>query len=293
MGFKDTFFSPKQTITCNGRLIDFSVPRVMGILNVTPDSFYDGGRYTDEKSIIDRVQKMVSEGADFIDVGAFSTRPGATLVSVEDETARLILAFKAINRVFPDIFISVDTFRADIAKMAVESFGVSIINDVSAGTLDDRMLDVAGKLKVPYIMMHMLGTPGNMPHDPQYNDVTRDILSYFADRSAEARLRGVLDIIVDPGFGFGKTPEQNYQLLRELKLFTMMGMPVLAGLSRKSMIYKTLGIPREEALNGTTVVNSLALANGASILRVHDVKEAVEAVKLFVPYRGKQIPGFL
>ncbi len=287
MGFKDTFFSPKQTITCKGRLIDFTVPKVMGILNVTPDSFYDGGRYTDEKSILERVQGMVAAGADFIDIGAFSTRPGASVITPEEERSRLELALKAISRQFPEVLLSVDTFRSDMAKMAVELYGAAVINDISSGTLDAQMMDVVGRLKVPYIMMHMLGTPGHMPLNPQYSDVTRDVMAYFADRTAEAKLRGVIDIIIDPGFGFGKTVVQNYQLLRELNLFTMMGMPVLAGISRKSMIYKTLNVSREDALNGTIVANSLALANGAAVLRVHDVKEAVEAVKIFVHYRGR------
>ncbi len=185
---------------------------------------------------------------------------------------------------FPDICISVDTFRAEIAELAVEEFGAGIINDISAGDLDDRMFATVGKLKVPYVMMHMQGTPGKMPSNPVYNDVTRDLMAYFADRVAAAKLSGIIDIIIDPGFGFGKTVQQNFQLLRELNLFTLMGMPVLVGISRKSMIYKSLNVSKEDALNGTSVLNTLALANGARILRVHDVKQAVEAVKLFMIY---------
>jgi dihydropteroate synthase len=289
MNSKDTFFSPKLTITCHGRLIDFSVPKVMGILNVTPDSFYDGGKYSSEAAIISRVASMMEEGADIIDIGAFSTRPGAAEVTPDEEKARLLGALKIIRREFPDICISVDTFRADIAELAVEKFGAGIINDISAGNMDDRMLATAGKLKVPYIMMHMLGTPGKMPSNPVYADVTRDLMAYFADRVAAAKLLGIIDIIVDPGFGFGKTVQQNFQLLRELSLFTLMGMPVLVGVSRKSMIYKTLNVSKEYALNGTSVLNALALANGARILRVHDVKQAVEAVKLFMIYNTATI----
>jgi dihydropteroate synthase len=261
----------------------------MGILNVTPDSFYDGGKYSSEAAIISRVASMMEEGADIIDIGAFSTRPGAAEVTPDEEKARLIGAIKIIRREFPDICISVDTFRADIAELAVEKFGAGIINDISAGNMDDRMLATAGKLKVPYIMMHMLGTPGKMPSNPVYADVTRDLMAYFADRVAAAKLLGIIDIIVDPGFGFGKTVQQNFQLLRELNLFTLMGMPVLVGVSRKSMIYKTLNVSKEYALNGTSVLNALALANGARILRVHDVKQAVEAVKLFMIYNTATI----
>lgn len=289
MSSKDTFFSPKLTITCHGRLIDFSVPKVMGILNVTPDSFYDGGRYSSETAIISRVASMMEEGADIIDIGAYSTRPGATEITPDEEKARLLGALQVIRREFRDICISVDTFRADIAELAVEDFGAGIINDISAGNMDDRMLSTAGKLKVPYIMMHMLGTPGKMPSKPVYGDVTRDLMAYFADRVVAAKLKGIIDIIIDPGFGFGKTVQQNFQLLRELNLFTLMGIPVMVGISRKSMIYKTLNVSKEYALNGTSVLNALALANGARILRVHDVKQAVEAVKLFMIYNTATI----
>jgi dihydropteroate synthase len=289
MNFKDTFFSPKLTITCHGRLIDFSVPKVMGILNVTPDSFYDGGRYTSEAAIVLKVASMVEEGADIIDVGAYSTRPGAAEIAPDEEKARLLGALQIIRREFRDICISVDTFRAELAERAVEEFGAGIINDISAGNMDDQMLVTAGRLKVPYIMMHMLGTPGRMPPNPVYADVTRDLMAYFADRVAAAKLQGIIDIIIDPGFGFGKTVQQNFQLLRELNLFTLMGMPVLVGVSRKSMIYKTLNVSKEYALNGTSVLNALALANGARILRVHDVKQAVEAVKLFLIYNTATI----
>jgi dihydropteroate synthase len=289
MNSKDTFFSPKLTITCHGRLIDFTVPRIMGILNVTPDSFYDGGRYSSEAAIILRVGSMMEEGADIIDIGAFSTRPGAAEISPDEEKARLLGALKIIRREFPDICMSVDTFRAEVAERAVENFGAGMINDISAGCLDDRMLATAGKLKVPYVMMHMLGTPGKMPSKPVYTDVTRDLMAFFADRVAAAKLMGITDIIIDPGFGFGKTVQQNFQLLRELNLFTFMGMPVLVGISRKSMIYKTLNVSKEYALNGTSVLNTLALANGARILRVHDVKQAVEAVRLFMIYNAPTI----
>ena len=281
MNFKDTFFSPKLTITCHGRLIDFSVPRVMGILNVTPDSFYDGGRHTNEAAMILKVASMMGEGADIIDVGAFSTRPGATEITADEEKARLLGALQIIRREFPDICISVDTFRADIAEMAVEDFGAGIINDISAGNMDDRMLATAGRLKVPYIMMHMLGTPGKMPSKPVYADVTRDLMAYFADRVAAAKLLGIIDIILDPGFGFGKSLEHNYSLLTGLEAFQILELPLMVGISRKSMIYKALETDSEHSLHGTTAAHMAALLKGASLLRVHDVQAAVETVKIF------------
>jgi dihydropteroate synthase len=285
MGFKDTLFSTKLTINCNGRLVDFSTPRIMGILNVTPDSFYDGGRYTREKDIVGKAASILSEGADLIDVGACSSRPGASEVKMEDEKARLGMALKAIRKAFPDVLLSVDTFRSEIAEFAVGDFGVSMINDISAGLFDEQMLSFAAGRKIPYIMMHMKGTPRNMQKNPEYQDVTKEILAFFAQRVALARDAGVEDIIIDPGFGFGKTLEHNFILLRELGLFTVLGCPIMAGLSRKSMIYKSLNTIPEKALNGTTVLHTLALNNGARLLRVHDVREACEAVRLFSLYR--------
>jgi dihydropteroate synthase len=285
MGFKDTLFSTKLTINCNGRLVDFSTPRIMGILNVTPDSFYDGGRYTREKDIVGKAASILSEGADLIDVGACSSRPGASEVKMEEEKARLGMALKAIRKAFPDVLLSVDTFRSEIAEFAVGDFGVSMINDISAGLFDEQMLSFAAGRKIPYIMMHMKGTPRNMQKNPEYQDVTKEILAFFAQRVALARDAGVEDIIIDPGFGFGKTLEHNFILLRELGLFTVLGCPIMAGLSRKSMIYKSLNTIPEKALNGTTVLHTLALNNGARLLRVHDVREACEAVRLFSLYR--------
>lgn len=281
MDSKDTIFSGKLTINCKGRLIDLNTPRVMGILNCTPDSFYDGGCYNTEKEISLRAEEIISEGADIIDVGACSTRPGAALVSAEEEKTRLVLALKTIRKGFPDAIVSVDTYRAELATYAANEFGIQIINDISSGLLDEQMIPAIGRLRIPYIMMHMQGTPQNMQHNPEYSDVTRDVLAFFVQRIALARQHGIDDIIIDPGFGFGKTMENNFNLLRELRLFEMFGFPVLAGLSRKSMIWKSLQITSGRSLNGTTVLNTLALQQGARILRVHDVKEAVETVKLF------------
>jgi dihydropteroate synthase len=282
---KDTFFSTKRTINCGGRLIDFSVPRVMGVLNITPDSFYDGGKYLTEKEIVNRVSALLSEGADIVDVGACSSRPGAADVTPEEEKDRLKRALVPIRDIFPDVILSVDTFRATVAEYAVKEFGAGMINDISSGQLDDKMISAVAALKVPYIMMHMQGTPQNMQINPVYKDITRELIAYFAQRISLAQKSGITDLIIDPGFGFGKTLRHNYLLLRELRLLTALGHPIMAGLSRKSMIYRPLQVNPGEALNGTTVLNTLALNNGASLLRVHDVKEAVEAIRLFTLYQ--------
>jgi dihydropteroate synthase len=284
MSLKDTIFSVKQTINCGGTIIDFAEPRVMGILNITPDSFFDGGSYLSESAILSQTSAMLTEGADVIDIGAYSSRPGAEEVTFEEEKSRLMPALKAIRKSFPNSILSVDTFRAGIAKYAVNEFGVNLINDISSGLLDNNMMPVIGSLKIPYIMMHMRGTPQDMQKNTSYQDVTKDLLAFFADRISVARKAGIDDLIVDPGFGFGKTPEDNFKLLRELKLFDLLGLPVMVGLSRKSMIYKSLHLSPDEALNGTTVLHVLALNNGAKILRVHDVKEAIQAVRLFSIY---------
>jgi dihydropteroate synthase len=284
MSLKDTIFSVKQTINCGGTIIDFAEPRVMGILNITPDSFFDGGSYLSESAILSHTSAMLTEGADVIDIGAYSSRPGAEEVTFEEEKSRLMPALKAIRKSFPNSILSVDTFRAGIAKYAVNEFGVNLINDISSGLLDNNMMPVIGSLKIPYIMMHMRGTPQDMQKNTSYQDVTKDLLAFFADRISVARKAGIDDLIVDPGFGFGKTPEDNFKLLRELKLFDLLGLPVMVGLSRKSMIYKSLHLSPDEALNGTTVLHVLALNNGAKILRVHDVKEAIQAVRLFSIY---------
>jgi len=282
---KDTLFSTKQTIHCRGRLIDLSTPCVMGILNVTPDSFFDGGRYINEEEIISRTSAMLSEGADIIDIGAYSSRPDAADITFEVEKERLKRALKIIRQSFPDALISVDTYRAAIAELVVGEFGVAIINDISSGLLDDKMISAIGKMKIPYIMMHMQGTPQNMQKNPKYHDVTRELLSFFAERIDIAHKAGIEDLIIDPGFGFGKTLQHNFILLHELGLFTMLGLPIMVGISRKSMICKSIHVTPEAALNGTSVLNTLALNNGAKLLRVHDVKEAREAVRLFTIYQ--------
>lgn len=268
-----------MTINCNGQLIDLSTPKVMGILNLTPDSFYDGGKYRDEKDILTQVEKMLNDGATFIDIGAYSSRPGAAHISEEEELQRIVPVITLLRNAFPDILISIDTFRSSVAKTCVEA-GAALINDISAGEMDSNMFKTIGELNVPYIMMHMQGTPQNMQQRPTYKNVTQDVLYYFSEKIALARQYNINDIIIDPGFGFGKTTAHNYQLLSDLELFSNVNLPILVGASRKSMIYNTLKTDSENALNGTTVVNTLALHKGASILRVHDVKEAMECVTL-------------
>ena len=269
-----------QTLNCRGQLIDLSKPKVMGIINITPDSFYDGGKTFSEKEILKQAEKLLSEGATFLDVGGYSTRPGAEEVSEKDEIERAAGAIETILKSFPQALISVDTFRSEVAKKAVEA-GAAIVNDVSGGTLDAEMYKVVAKLKVPYILMHMRGNPKTMAKLTKYKNVTIDVLKDLAEKIALAKSEGINDIIADPGFGFAKTRQQSFQLLNNLELFQNLDVPILAGISRKSMIYKTLDTSAENALNGTTSLNTIALLKGASILRVHDVKEAVECVKLF------------
>jgi dihydropteroate synthase len=268
-----------MTINCKGKLIDLSTPKVMGILNVTPDSFYDGGRFKNESSIINQVEFMLSEGATFIDVGAYSSRPGADHVSETEEGNRIIPIIKLLVKQFPEINLSIDTFRSKIAHECI-NYGAAMINDISAGKLDDKMLETVGKLQVPYVMMHMKGTPQSMHQHADYKDLMKEIIYYFSERIAEARAHKIIDIIIDPGFGFSKTLEQNYKLLSNLQLLKLIEKPILAGVSRKSMIYKLLETSSDKALNGTTSLNTVALLNGAKILRVHDVKEAVECINL-------------
>jgi dihydropteroate synthase len=269
-----------MTINCKGQLIDLSTPKVMGILNVTPNSFFDGGKYNNETELLLRVEKMLTEGADFIDVGAYSSKPNAEFVSEEEEISRIVPVVNLLQKHFPEIILSIDTFRAGVAKVCIEN-GAAIINDISAGILDDKMLETIAQYQVPYIMMHMKGTPQTMDTFTQYEDIIKEMLFYFSERIAVARQLGINDLVVDPGFGFAKTLEQNYIVLQKLELFQMLELPLLAGISRKSMIYKTLEVNAEMALNGTTVLNTIALTKGAKILRVHDVKEAVECVRLF------------
>ena len=268
-----------MTINCKGTLLDLNSPKVMGILNITPDSFYDGGMYKDETTILNQTEKMLNDGATFIDVGAYSSRPGAAEVSEEEELKRIVPVVELLIKKFPDIIISIDTFRSKVAKETI-NLGAALINDISGGNLDSKMYGTVAKLKVPYILMHMAGTPKTMQNNPTYEDVTKDLIYFFSDKIDQLHRLNVSDIIIDVGFGFGKTIEHNFQLLRNMSLFQNLDKPILAGLSRKSMLYKTLDITSQEALNATTSANTIALLNGANILRVHDVKEAVEAVKL-------------
>jgi dihydropteroate synthase len=269
-----------MTINCLGQLIDLSSPKVMGILNVTPNSFYDGNRYNSENLILAQVEKMLSEGATFIDLGAYSSKPSAELVSEEEEMARLIPVLQSVLKHFPETMLSIDTFRSNVAKISLDS-GAAIINDISAGTMDENMFGVVAHFHAPYIMMHMRGTPQTMAGLTHYEDIGKEMLYYFSEKIAKARSFGINDLIIDPGFGFAKNLDQNYEVLQKLELFQNLDYPILVGISRKSMVYKVLESSADNALNGTTVLNTIALSKGANILRVHDVKEAVESVKLF------------
>jgi dihydropteroate synthase len=274
------FLKRKNSINLGGKLIDFSEPVVMGIINVTPDSFYDGGKLTDEKVLLSWVEKMIKEGVSFIDVGAISTKPGAKLVSTKTELERLLPAIHAIRKDFPEIPLSIDTFRSWVAVRVIDEIGPIIVNDISGGTLDSKMFETIGKMNVPYVLTHIQGTPQNMQEEPYYDDVVKDISSWLSERVKKLTKYGVKDIIIDPGFGFGKNIQHNYDLLNRLDSFKVFQLPVMVGLSRKSMLWKWLGIKPEEALNGTTVANTMALLGGADILRVHDVKEAAEAIEI-------------
>jgi dihydropteroate synthase len=269
-----------MTINCKGQLIDLATPKVMGILNVTPNSFFDGGKYNEEREILFRVEKILSEGATFIDVGGYSSKPSAEFVSEQEEVSRIVPVVNLILKHFPEALLSIDTFRSEVAKASIEN-GAAIINDIAAGNLDNKMLEIIAKYNVPYIMMHMRGTPQTMQTLTHYDAMVKEILFYFSERIAAARQLGINDLIIDPGFGFAKTLEQNYELLKNMELFEMLELPLLVGISRKSMIYKALDCSADEALNGTTVINTIALTKGANILRVHDVKQAMECVQLF------------
>lgn len=273
--------SPSYTILTNGHLLDLSVPKVMGILNVTPDSFYAESRKQEAHEIGSRIEQILLEGGDIIDIGAYSSRPNAADVSTEEEMKRLRIGLEILRKTAPEAIVSVDTFRADVAAMCVEEFGVNLINDISAGEMDESMFDTVARLNVPYIMMHMKGTPQNMQQAPSYTHLTEEIIYYFAQKIQTLEARGVKDIIIDPGFGFGKTLEHNYELLNHLEQFGILNHPILVGVSRKSMIYKLLECTPDEALNGTSVINTLAMTKGANILRVHDVRPCVEAVRIF------------
>jgi dihydropteroate synthase len=269
-----------MTINCKGNLIDLATPKVMGILNITPNSFYDGGKFQEATVILNQVEKMLNEGATFIDIGSYSSKPNAAFVSEEEELQRILPVVQQIIRQFPDVILSIDTFRAEVAKQCVLN-GAALINDISAGHLDEKMLPTIAELQVPYIMMHMKGNPQTMQSLVHYDDIVKEMIYYFSERIFEARKLGINDLIVDPGFGFAKTLEQNYEVMQKLDIFKQLELPLLVGISRKSMIYKTLETSAQEALNGTTFLNAIALEKGANILRVHDVKEAVEGLKLF------------
>jgi dihydropteroate synthase len=268
-----------MTINCKGVLIDLNKPKVMGILNVTPDSFYDGGKFKDGTSILKQTEKLLDEGAAFVDLGAMSSRPDANDISEEEELRRVLPVVNLLIDAFPEINLSIDTFRSQVARHCLES-GASMINDISAGNMDRHMMQIISDFKVPYVMMHMKGTPQNMSRQATYYNLIEEVLFYMSEKVALAKSFGINDIILDPGFGFAKTASQNFSLLQHLNLFRTFGLPILVGLSRKSMIYKTLGTNAAQALNGTTALHMVALTKGANILRVHDVKEAVECIEL-------------
>jgi dihydropteroate synthase len=282
---KDTFFHKKVTLNAGGKLIDISSPKVMGIINITPDSFYAGSRKPGVDEALQQAEKMLADGATFLDIGAYSSRPGAIDISVAEETDRLLPVVEAIASTFPDAIQSIDTFRAQVAEAAIKA-GAHIINDISGGQLDADMFATVARLQVPYILMHMKGNPQNMNQQAQYDDVFTEVLDYFVSRYQQLEQLGVHDVIIDPGFGFAKKPEHGYMLMNRLQEFDILGLPVLVGISRKKMIYGLLGDTAAEALNGTTVLNTIGLIKGANVLRVHDVKEAIEAVKIWEAVKG-------
>jgi dihydropteroate synthase len=274
------FLKRKNSINLNGQLLDLTKPVVMGILNVTPDSFFDGGKYKTEKKVLKRAEEIQEQGGAVIDIGAVSTQPGAEGISTKDEIERLLPAVRAVKKEFPNAFVSIDTYRSWVALKVIEECGPCMVNDVSGGNFDANMFETIGKLGVPYVLMHMLGTPLKMQDNPEYNDIIRDISMFFTEQVKKLTRAGVMDVIIDPGFGFGKNLEHNYELLNRLDSFKVFQLPLMVGVSRKSMVYKALNVTPNEALNGTSIVNTLALMGGADILRVHDVKEAVEAIRI-------------
>ena len=269
-----------MTINCKGQLIDLSTPKVMGILNLTPNSFFDGGKYKNETEILSQVESMLEDGATFIDIGAYSSKPNADEVSESEELKRIVPIVSLILKHFPNTLISVDTFRSEVARICIDN-GASMINDITAGSFDEKMMETVAHNQVPFVMMHMRGTPKTMQSLTQYESIVQEMIYYFSEKVAMARRFGIHDLILDPGFGFAKTLNQNYEVLQQLDLFKMLELPILVGVSRKSMIYNELKCTANETLNGTSVINTIALTKGANILRVHDVKEAVEAVALF------------
>ena len=275
------------SLNLNGKLYELSSPKVMGILNVTPDSFYAGSRKQTEEDIKSRCREIIEEGGDIIDIGAYSSRPDAEHISAEEEKRRLRTGLEILRNEYPEAIVSVDTFRADVAEMCVKEYNVNIINDISAGEMDKEMFNTVARLQVPYIMMHMKGTPQDMQKSPQYTSLMKEIFMYFSEKVYKLHEMGVNDLILDPGFGFGKTLEHNYELMNHLEEFSLSNLPILVGISRKSMIYKLLGNTPSEALNGTTALNTIALLKGANILRVHDVKEAVETVRIVTALNTK------
>ena len=285
MSAQVTNFDSEFNLTANGKLLSLKTPVVMGILNLTPDSFYDGGVLVSENDLLAKAEKHINEGASILDIGAVSTKPNAVEVSEEEELARLMPALILLRKTFPNIFISIDTYGSNVAKASADA-GADIINDISGGTFDTKMLEAVGKLKLPYVLMHTQGMPQTMQQNPQYNNVVNDVFDFFTQQIKLAQQSGIEQLILDVGFGFGKNLEHNYELLSQLKKFEILGFPLLTGISRKSMINKVLHTKPENALNGTTVVNTIALLNGATILRVHDVKEAMQAIQLVKCYHS-------
>jgi dihydropteroate synthase len=282
---KDSIFSKKVGLNCRGKLLNMTTPKLMGILNLTPDSFHDGGQLKSDKAILNQAETMLSEGADILDLGGYSSRPGAKEVPLSEEINRVVPAIDLLHKAFPEVPLSVDTFRGKVAQLAIDS-GAAIINDISAGTLDDEMIPTVVRNNVPYVLMHMQGQPATMQKSPEYQNVTRDVILFLSKKVNDLRLAGVKDLIIDPGFGFGKTLKHNYQLMADLEQFQAFNLPIMVGVSRKSMINQVLGTSPANALNGTTVLHTMALLNGASILRVHDIKAAKETLKIVQHYQN-------
>jgi dihydropteroate synthase len=278
---KDTFFSKNRSLNCRGKILSLEQPKVMGILNITPDSFYDGGQYVDHMEALAHARSMVRDGASIIDIGAASSRPGASLTTADEEIGRLVPVVSAIRQEFPDLIISIDTYHAAVAHEMITNCGADLINDISAGTIDPEMIPAIASLNVPYIVMHMKGLPFSMQENPEYTNVADEVIRFFSERIELLHKKGVSDILIDPGFGFGKTVDHNYELLRQIYSLNIFGLPITAGISRKSMIYKILNGTSDNSLNGTTAVHMILLQKGVNIIRVHDVKEAMEAVTIF------------